>query len=90
MTQAQAVLRPSRPVIVAGAGRSASAQDREGPAAARSTDAIALDAPDDRLIVIVDRRPLVGQCLLASLRDADAQMRFETFASLGQWHQDTS
>ncbi|MGU3537465.1 hypothetical protein ACLBXP_06280, partial [Methylobacterium sp. A54F] len=47
-------------------------------------------SPDDRLIVIVDRRPLVGQCLLASLRDADAQMRFETFASLGQWHQDTS
>ncbi|MGU3541173.1 LuxR C-terminal-related transcriptional regulator, partial [Methylobacterium sp. A54F] len=38
----------------------------------------------------MDRRPLVGQCLLASLRDADAQMRFETFASLGQWHQDTS
>lgn len=35
--------------------------------------------------VVIDRRPLIGQCFLASLRGAEPGLRFEGFLSMEAW-----
>ncbi|WP_082483855.1 response regulator transcription factor [Methylobacterium sp. Leaf87] len=41
-------------------------------------------------IILIDRRPLVGQCLLASLRTTDKISTFELYPSLDQWKSEVS
>ena len=35
--------------------------------------------------VVIDRRPLIGQCFLASLRDARPNLAFKGFPSVAAW-----
>lgn len=44
--------------------------------------------PGGHTIVLIDHRPLVGQCLLASLREADKSASFELYCSPQHWRND--
>lgn len=46
--------------------------------------------PIGNTIILIDRRPLVGQCLLASLRAADRNSVFELYPSLKDWKGEAS
>lgn len=35
--------------------------------------------------VVIDRRPLIGQCFLAALRSAEPNLTFEGYSSIGAW-----
>jgi DNA-binding NarL/FixJ family response regulator len=45
----------------------------------------ALAHPDAVSVVVIDRRPLISQCFLSSLRSAEPNLGFQSFPSIAAW-----